>query len=33
VKNNVVAAIAKIKALPPEAFRDPDPTKDVNTTA
>ena len=30
---NVVQAAAKIKALPPEAFADQDPARDVNTPA
>lgn len=29
--NNVVQAVAKIKAMPPEAFAKQDPSRDVNT--
>jgi len=31
VKNDILASVAKIKALPSDAFRAHDPTKDVNT--
>jgi hypothetical protein len=31
IRNEIIAATEKIKALPPEAFRIPDFTKDVNT--
>lgn len=31
IKNEVLATIEKVKAMPPEAFRDPKPEEDVNT--
>lgn len=31
IKNELKASVEKIKALPPEAFRRPNPEKDVNT--
>ena len=31
VKNEVLATIEKVKAMPAEAFRDPQPEEDVNT--
>jgi len=31
IKNRVLAAIEKIKSLPPDAFKAPDPESDVNT--
>lgn len=31
IKDELLASIAKIKAMPPEAFRRPDSSKDVNT--
>lgn len=33
IENNVVAAIAKVKALPPTAFVEPNHDRDVNTPA
>jgi hypothetical protein len=33
VKNDLMASIAKIKSMPAEAFREPQPEKDVNTKA
>ena len=32
VRNEVLASIEKIKAMPPEAFREARPNEDVNTT-
>lgn len=31
VLNNVLQAVTKIKALPPESFAKPDPSRDANT--
>lgn len=31
VLNNVLQAVAKVKAMPPEAFAKADPSRDVNT--
>lgn len=33
IKADVLAAVERVKALPPEAFRDPKPDEDANTPA